>query len=126
VAGVRTLTPYSNGTAGTAGTNANAAIANTGALSIGSTTTPGNYASMTIADLCIWDRVLSAAQVSELYNAGLRRDPRTITGGGPIALYAFQSSDNMTGGTGSVEDLIGGRNLTPTNTESGDLVDGPP
>lgn len=84
------------------------------------------YLNGRICDVAIWDTSLTDANVEDMYNGGVRGDPEALSGLTARALWAFQSTDDMTGTTGSIADIKGGSPLVPYNTESGDLVDGPP
>lgn len=123
-AGARQITYYRNGGSAVYGYGAGTPVANTGNVYVGCSGLVGSFSNIEICDLATWNKALSGAEVASLYNSGTRLDPRTVAGG-PTQLWAFTATDDMTGTTGSVADLIGGNPLIPTNTESGDLVAGP-
>lgn len=124
-AGSRTVDVYKNGVPNTQSTGAGTTPTNNGAVFVGCSGTVSLFNNIRMCDVALWGSALSAGDATSLYNGGLRKDPRTV-GSGPAALWAFTSDDDMTGTTGSVADLLGGNPLVPINTESGDLVDGPP
>lgn len=79
-----------------------------------------------LCDCFWWNDVLSDADVTAMWNDGARGDPEALSGLTAARAYPFQSTDSMVSSSGSIEDIKGGTGLTPLNTESGDLVAGPP
>jgi hypothetical protein len=75
-----------------------------------------------IRDVAWWGGTeLSAAQVSTVYNSGAVHDLRNVS---PVPDNYWEigaHADDATSGTGTVQDLIGALDGTPTNTEAGDL-----
>lgn len=99
---------------------------NTSTFTLGRQFTPASiYLNGAMCDVAIWGSAWSDTDAANWYNGGVRGDPEALTGLTAQALWAFQSTDNMTGTSGSIADLKGGAAVVPYNTESGDLVAGP-
>jgi hypothetical protein len=78
-----------------------------------------------IFDVTYWDKELSAAEVSELYNSGTPLDANTHSAAADLAFYARfgnDPDDDATGGTGVIKDRVGGFDGTPIGTVAGDIV----
>lgn len=110
----------------TATAAAGTAVAVTATVNIGRQATNNQFLNGNICDVALWDVSLSDAQFLAMYNGGTRTDPESASGETAVSLWAFQATDDMTGTTGSIDNLSGGTDATPINTESGDLVAGPP
>lgn len=90
--------------AGTANTTAHSTgiTDSTGAFRIGSEVNAGRYWDGLIDEVGFWKRVLTAAERTELYNAGAGRDYAYISGGGAVAPTGI-----VGGGVGSGAFVIG-------------------
>jgi hypothetical protein len=100
------------------------------------TTTPGDLfvaarddgtqsVSGRIFDVTYWDKELSAAEVSELYNSGTPLDANTHSAASNLRFYARfgnDPDDDATATTGVIKDRVGGFDGAPINTEPGDIV----
>lgn len=114
--------------------NGTLAATATGTLTLGSNNgilwlgrlSSGSYLNGLLCDWFLWNVSLTNADVTAMYNGGTRGDPEALSGLTAIAAFPWQSTDSMTGTTGFVDNLKSAANATPFNTESGDLVDGPP
>lgn len=114
-----------NGTVGTAAGSATFAAADVdaAALQIG---TNGKLAAYywldgNICDVALWGAPLEPGELASLYNNGTRANPGTRTPLTPVALWPVLSTDDATGTTGSIAELISGDDATPYNTTSADL-----
>ncbi len=99
--------------------NLTADITNTANFNIGSRNDGENLWTGNIDEPNIWDRELTAPEVTELYNSG---SPDNIYGHSAIAncLAWWRNGDDplddATGGSGNIQDQIGTSHLTPVNT----------
>jgi hypothetical protein len=79
------------------------------------------YANMYIHQVCVWDKKLSPAEVTERVNGGVPFDLRTHSAAANIEMYIPVTSNDDT--TSVIYDISGnGYNLTPTAMEAGDLT----
>jgi len=80
-------------------------------------------------DVAVWDRVLTGAEATEIYNSG---DPDDLlqhsASSSLVAYWTFdEAADDATGGTGVITDRTGnGHDGTPTNTEAEDIEEDVP
>lgn len=142
-ASTKTLTPYVNGVAANAYANASLALSTiSGNLSIGGYNlaacgTDPNESSFSSGRVAtsefrlyyarIWQKVLSAAEVSAISSqwngSGLTTIPGTVVGTPVSAWYCYEEVGNKTGGagTGWVKDAVGSNHLkiVSTNTYTG-------
>ena len=117
---------YTNGvqTAATAGTDgfyaAQGGTRNSNEpLIIGKTNNPGANAAQTyedrMADVCIFNKELSAAEVSELYNSGRVKNMLKATTYGNLISWWKMGDDLDTTDSGGIRDYVSGYNGTVTN-----------
>lgn len=102
---------------GTLPTSLNAGLTIEG-FYIGKRRNNANDALGVFSELSIWDKPLSAAEVTSLYNSGSRSDPSLISG--LVSSYWF--GDNPLDTNLSVRDNEGIVNLTVDNTDVGDII----
>lgn len=74
-----------------------------------------------IRDYGIWDRALSRDEVIEILNNARSYNLLDSVCPPNFRYYPVLSTDDLTGGTGSVADLVGGVNGIPRNTSSSNL-----
>lgn len=73
----------------------------------------------------IWNKELSAAEVTEIYNSGTPTDLSTHSASGNIISWWRMGDDPLddsTANTGVIKDQVGSNDCTPKNTEVGDIV----
>ena len=111
-------------TAGTSGTIPATipSIGASGVLNVGARYVPpsgvGSYFDETVIEVSLFNKTLSASEVSTLYNSGSFSDPRLITG--LVSTYWF--GDNASDSETMVLDNQAMNNLTGYNLEAGDIV----
>ena len=126
-----TLTLYKNGSVSSTtavGTGAVGSLSNSEALTIGRSTrysTTSNYFYGDIDELSFWGKALPSSEVTEIFNNGVAGNLSTHTATGDLTNWyrmGDDASDDLTGGTGQVTDVIGSANLTPQGTSAADKV----
>jgi hypothetical protein len=116
------LLAYVNGLTPTAGTGTLAgSTATDGVLSVGNTYT-SNQRLFNVRDYAIWDRCLSRDEVIEVEKNNRVYNLLDAVCPPNVRYYPILSTDDITSGTGSIEDLVGGVNGIPRNTTSANLV----
>jgi len=86
-------------------------------------TSSANILDGNVCQLSIWDKELSQTEVTELYNSGSVYDVETHSAAANLTVYSpVISTDDLTGTTGSVQELINGNDATPSNTDSSNLT----
>ena len=71
---------------------------------------PTDFLDGSVTEMTCWDRVLSATEVSNLYNSGIPTDPMNTSGVTADAVAYYRMGDRWNAGT--VPDQIGSVNLT--------------
>lgn len=85
--------------------------------------TPVFYFNGYLDEIVVYNTELTSGQVTNLYGNGCPVNPQVLANSADIVSYwPVRESDDMTGGTGIVEDQVGTNDGTPQNTESGDLT----
>lgn len=75
-----------------------------------------------IDEISVWDKALSSGEVSTLFNGGIPTDLTGMTGLTNWYRMGDNASDDLTGTTGQITDVVGSNNLTPYNTTSANKV----
>jgi len=86
---------------------------------------PFRYLDATLTGCALWDKSLTAAEISEIYNGGKTSDLLLHSAESNLVSFWTMGDDPLddaTADTGNIQDLKGTNNLTPKNTESGDIV----
>lgn len=89
-----------------------------------STGTTG-YSPGVFNEVSVWNKELSLAEISEIYNGGTPSNLNGHSASNNMVSWwrcGDDSLDDMTGGSGTIRDQIGSHHLTPMNTEAGDKV----
>lgn len=115
------------GVSQTGGSGGPSGIDTTRATTIGRFADGSAYLDGLIAGIGVWDIELSAAEVAELYDAtpadAIRPKEHSRAASLVAAYDGMETGDDMTGTSGTIQDSSAtGNDLTPTNTEAGDLV----
>jgi hypothetical protein len=101
----------------------NGSIQNSSQLCIGGYTSIGTDSPFDgyIDQVTIWNKELTGAEVSELYNSGSPLDATSHSASANlVSYYPIDSRDSA---TGTIYDREGSNNGTPQNMEEGDLTD---
>jgi len=80
------------------------------------------YFNGNVDEVILYDRVMTAPEVTALYNLGVPGDP-DLTDATVFYRMGEDPLDDGTGGSGNIQDQIGSAHGTPTNTEGADIVD---
>ena len=78
-----------------------------------------------IDEFSFWGKALSSAEVTEIYNGGVPGNLTTHSATSDLTNWyrmGDDSSDDLTGTSGQITDVIGSANLTPFNTSSSNKV----
>jgi len=78
-----------------------------------------------IDEPAVWDKELTAAEITELYNGGTPFDLTQHSAASNLVSWwrmGDDPSDDATGTTGNIEDQIGTNNGVPQNTEGDEFV----
>jgi len=111
------VTPGSSGGGGLSAT-----LSNAGTFKVGAFTGPGSFMDVMVDELSFWNKALSSSEVTDIYNGGT---PTDLTGSSDLVSwwrFGDDASDDFTGTTGQITDVVGSNDLIPYNTTSANKV----
>ena len=99
-----------------------ASMLNAGTFKVGAFNGPGDFMDVMIDEVSFWDKALSSGEVTAIYNGGT---PTDLTGSSDLVSwwrFGDDASDDFTGTTGQITDVVGSNDLVPYNTTSANKV----